>query len=132
MSVTWSHRRDRLRGRRASPAPRRLWALATAPTTDGVTAHVRVDFTLQPGTGTAYDEELDMAVMDRVEARLRQEVGRRPVADLPVVGDSVDWVPTDLVPGATILDVHVVGSDVEVTPELRRLVSPGRPVGAWT
>jgi hypothetical protein len=36
------------------------------------------------------------------------------------------------VPGATILDVHVVGSDVEVTPELRRLVSPGRPVGAWT
>ena len=62
--------------------------------------------------------------MDAVEGVLRVEVGRRPVGSLPMVGDAVDWVPADLVPGATIANVFVIASDVEVTHELRRLVTP--------
>lgn len=106
--------------RRRAPSRRHLWAVTTAPTADGVIAHVQIDFTLEPSGDEQDPVELDRIAMDAVEAALRQEVGERPLRLLPVVGDAVDWVASDLVPGATIDQVFVVISDVEMSSELRR------------
>jgi hypothetical protein len=110
--------------RRTPSSPRHLWAIGKATTADGATAHVHLEFALCAEDPDLEAEVLDRVAMDAVEGVLRVEVGRRPVASLPMVGDAVDWVPADLVPGATIANVFVIASDVEVTHELRRLVTP--------
>jgi hypothetical protein len=114
---------SRLWRRQTTSAPRPLWAVATATTVDGATAHVQLEFTLDPPADDTGPETLDRSAMAAVENVLRHQVGRHPVAALPVAGDAVDWVAADLVTGATIGDVFVTRSDVEVTHELRRLVA---------
>jgi len=122
--MTLTSRVSQLWRRRTPSLPRHLWAMGKATTADGATAHVQLEFTLCAEDPDLESEVLDRVAMDAVEGELRVEVGRRPVASLPMVGDAVDWLPADLVPGATIANVFVIASDVEVTHELRRLVSP--------
>jgi hypothetical protein len=116
VSQLWHRRAPR-------PSARHLWAITTATTSDGVVAHVQIEFTLHVGAVDADPDALDRATMDAVEGVLRYEIGRRPIASLPMAGTPMDWVPPNLVPGATIGNVFVTSSDVEVTQELRRLVT---------
>jgi len=116
VSQLWQRRTPR-------SCPRRLWAITTATTADGVSTHVQIEFTLDTPELDVDPEVLDRATMDAVEGVLRYEIGRRRVASLPTAGDTIDWVPPNLVPGASISNVFVVSSDVEVTHELRRLVT---------
>ena len=116
VSQLWQRRAPR-------PSARHLWAITTATTSDGVIAHVQIELTLDVGAVDADGGALDSATMDAVEGVLRHEIGRRRVASLPMAGAAIDWVPPNLVPGATIGNVFVISSDVEVTHELRRLVT---------
>lgn len=109
--------------RTSTPSPRHLWAITSATTTDGVTAHVHIEFTLDARALDTNPDVLDVATMDAVEGVLRYEVSHRRVASLPMAGDPIDWVPENLVPDATIGNVFVISSDVQVTHELRRLVN---------
>jgi hypothetical protein len=112
------------RWRPEAPVPRRLWALASATTADGVVAHVQLDFTLRVrDDGTAAGpEELDRAAMEAVENALRHWIAAHPVSDMPVAGETVGWVPSDLVDDALVENVFVTACDVEVTSQLRRLL----------
>ena len=109
--------------RTPSPSPRHLWAITSATTVDGVTAHVQIEFTLDAREVDGHPDVLDAATMDAVETVLRNEVSHRRVASLPMAGESIDWVPENLMPDATISNVFVISSDVQVTHELRRLVN---------
>jgi len=122
--MTLTSKLSQLWHRRTSDAsPRHLWAIATVTTADGVSAHVQIEFTLDAQAVDVDPDAVDWATMDAVEDILRQEMGRSRVASLPMAGDALDWVPPDLVPGAPIANVFVLSSDVEVTHELRRLVT---------
>jgi hypothetical protein len=99
-----------------------LWSLARATTADGVTARVEIEFTLEALLVDGSAEELAAAAIDAVESALRREIGSRSVSSLPTVGASVDWVAADLVPGARLGNAFVLGSDIEVTRQLQRLV----------
>ena len=109
--------------RTPSACPRHLWAISTATTADGVVAHVQIEFTLDARALDADPDALDLATMDAVEGIVRYEIGSRRVASLPIAGEAIDWVPPNLVPGATVGNVFVNSSDVEMTHELRRLVT---------
>lgn len=112
-------------GRRSSGGPHRRWAVATATTRDGVTAHVQVEYSwdTDPGTGApAAGAELDVRVADAVEDALRQLVSERTVAALPGLGDDPGWEPDQFVEGVRVEHVTVTTSEVEVSGELRRLV----------
>jgi hypothetical protein len=121
--MTLTSRVSQLWRRRTPPSPRHLWAVGKATTADGATAHLQLEFTLCAEDHDLEAEALDQVAMDAVEGVLRVEVGRREVASLPAAGDAVDWLPAGLVPGARITNVFVISSDVEVTQELRRLVT---------
>lgn len=102
---------------------RHMWTSAAAVTREGVTALVQIDFTLQVVDDRHPVEELERSVLDAAEDALRRHIAASAVAELPVPGDPVDWLPPDLVPGALIEHAHVTGSDIEVGPALRSLVS---------
>jgi hypothetical protein len=106
--------------RDAGPVRRHRLASASATTADGVPALVQVEYVAVLGEP---DEAVDDAVADAVEDAIRQAVAARRVADLPTAGDTADWVRPDLVPGVRVEHVVVRLSDVQVTPELRRLVA---------
>ena len=96
------------------------WAVATATTRDGVTAHLQVEYSWTPladGDGPLADR-----VAAGVEDALRALIAERNLAALPGLGDDPGWGATSLVPGVRLDHVSVTGSEVEVTGELRRLV----------
>jgi hypothetical protein len=103
--------------------PRRLWTVSRANTSDGATANLEVEVVvelIEPGPGrTEIDEEL----VDLIESHVRRRITEHPVASLPSVGDDAPFVPPDVSPGVRLLRAVVTTSDVEVTPELRRLVT---------
>jgi hypothetical protein len=113
MPALWTRRRSRER-------PRHLhhWAVATATTADGVRARLTVDFT---AVVTGSDVELT-AIVDAIEAALRDLVVRSEVADLPDPGDEPAWF-VDLPEGVSVDHAVVTTADVEVSAELRRLVT---------
>ena len=113
--------------------PRHLWAITTATTADSISTNFQIEFTLDAPELDVDPEVLDRATMDAVEGVLRYEIGRRRVASLPTAGDTIDWVPPNLVPGASVSNVFVVSSDVEVTQGLPEEWSPTRQApDAWT
>ncbi|WP_158647985.1 hypothetical protein [Nocardioides houyundeii] len=100
---------------------RHQWAVVTATTLDGVTAHVQVEYSWQ-GPRTRNPEALAATVADAVEDRLRRLVTTRTVPALPGLGDDLGWEEEQLVPGVRVEHVTVTTAEVEVTTELRRLV----------
>lgn len=116
----------RLWRRPAHAASRHLWAVAAANTADGISARLAVDFTLEVVDPAGCPSDPDLVaidVIDAVENALRLRILDSPVTELPTSGDSVAWLPADLVPGCRVTDAFVTASEVEVTPELRRLVA---------
>ncbi|HET6693932.1 MAG TPA: hypothetical protein VFG97_06480 [Pedococcus sp.] len=102
---------------------RHMWTSASAPTREGVTALVQVDFTMQVIDESHAVEDLERSVLDAVEDVVRRRIASSTVAELPVPGDAADWLPADLVEGALVEHAHVTMSDIEVGPALRSLVS---------
>ena len=102
---------------------RHMWTSVSALTREGVTALVQVDFTMQVVDDTHPVDDLERNVLDAVEDALRRRIASSTVAELPVPGDAVDWLPADLAEGALVGHAHVTGSDIEVGPALRSLVS---------
>jgi hypothetical protein len=103
---------------------------ATGTTADGVVVLLQVELTVREAADAPHrgdPESLDRSVMDATEDHLRGWISSHSVAGLPTAGEAVDWVPADLVPGATIEHVFVMACDIEVTPQLQRLI--GRSVG---
>jgi hypothetical protein len=108
-----------------APAPRHLWAHATGTTADGVVVLLQVELTVRDAVDAPHHadpDELDRAVMDATEDHLRGWISGHSVAALPTAGAAVDWVPADLVPGAAVEHVFVMACDIEVTPQLQRLM----------
>lgn len=113
----------RPRQQRTTAEPHHVWALARANTSDGVTAHLEVEVLVQLTDPGADRSALDADVVDAIEDELRQRITAHPVASLPSVGDDTPFLTADLLPGCEVLRGVVTISDVEVTPELRRLVT---------
>lgn len=113
----------RSRQHRPAVEPYRVWALARANTSDGVTAHLEVEVLVQLTDPGLDRSALDADVVDAIEDELRQRITAHPVASLPSVGDDTPFLTADLLPGCEVLRGAVTISDVEVTPELRRLVT---------
>jgi hypothetical protein len=109
--------------RRPEAETRHMWTSASALTREGVTALVQVDFTLQLVGDSHAVEDLERSVLDAVEDVVRRRIASSTVAELPVPGDTADWLPGDLVEGALVEHAHVTMSDIEVGPALRSLVS---------
>lgn len=109
------------RAQRGDTDPRHVWAVARANTSDGVTAHLEVEVVVQSTDPEAEGSDVDL--IDAVEEELRRRITGHPVASLPSVGDDTPFLPADLLAGVTIQRGVVTISDVEVTPELRRLVT---------
>lgn len=99
-------------------APHRLWAVASANTADGVTAHLGVDFVARR---TAHPSEAG-PVADAVEDLLRHRIASSPARSLPSAGDEPGFLVGRDVVGTTIERAVVTASEVEVTPQFRRLI----------
>ncbi len=101
-----------------------LWAVARANTRDGVTANIQVEVTV---SGLDKCVAVPSAeVVDALQAALRRRIVSSDLAGLPSLGDDPEFTADEL-PHGIRLDHSVVSiSDVEVTPELRRLVSSRR------
>ncbi|HEY0904171.1 MAG TPA: hypothetical protein VGE14_09805 [Marmoricola sp.] len=106
--------------RDVGPARRHRWDVATASTPDGATVEVHVEYVVVLAKP---DHELETAVSDAVEERIRQTIRTTPLVDLPAAGDDADWAEGDHVGGAVVEHAVVVRSDVQVTAELRRIVT---------
>ncbi|WP_157550913.1 hypothetical protein [Nocardioides jensenii] len=106
--------------RRTTPVvePHRLWAVASANTADGVTAHLGVDFVaLRTASATEAGP-----VSDAVEDLLRHRIASSPARSLPSVGDEPGFLVGHAIGGTTIERAVVTASEVEVTPQFRRLI----------
>lgn len=117
--------------------PQRLhrWGVATATTVDGVVAEIQVEYVVrftEQERRTLPPDEIDMAAGDAVEDRIRQEIAARTVGALPSAGDSARWAEEVHVDGAVVEHAVVVRCDVQVTPELRRLVRPAQAPPRWS
>lgn len=104
--------------------PRHRIVVATATTLDGVIAHLQASYLLTVTDAATAGRDIDEVVEAALESGLRQLIGRHPVAALPIRGEAVD-VPHARVPGVRIEHVSVASADVEVSPELQRLVLRG-------
>ncbi len=102
---------------------RHMWTSASALTREGVTALVQVDFTMLVVDDSHAVEDLERCVLDAVEDVVRRRIASSTVGELPVPGESADWIPADLVEGALVEHAHVTMSDIEVGPALRTLVA---------
>ncbi len=102
---------------------RHMWTSACALTREGVTALVQVDFTMLVVDDSHAVEDLERCVLDAVEDVVRRRIASSTVGELPVPGESADWIPADLVEGALVEHAHVTMSDIEVGPALRTLVA---------
>ncbi|KRF15409.1 hypothetical protein ASG90_11960 [Nocardioides sp. Soil797] len=101
----------------AGPRSHHLWAVAQANTADGVTARLSVDFV------AVIDHGIEpTAVVDAVEDLLRHEIAACTAHQLPSVGDICTGIDTS-VEEASIEHLVVASSEIEVTPELRRLIA---------
>lgn len=117
--------------------PQRLhrWGVATATTADGVVAEIQVEYVVrftEQERRTLPPDEIDMAAGDAVEDRIRQEIAARSVGALPTAGDPAGWAEDVTVDGAVVEHAVVARSDVQVTPELRRLVAPPQAPPRWS
>jgi hypothetical protein len=128
-----THRLRRARG------PRRLhrWGLATATTADGVVAEIEVEYVVRltrpTDLATPSDpDSLEMAAADAVEEQIRRVISASRVDALPTAGDRAAWAEDVELDGVTVAHAVVARSDVQVTPELRRLVGSAAGVRAWT
>ncbi|QIX27377.1 hypothetical protein ncot_12770 [Nocardioides sp. JQ2195] len=104
-------------GRETSPPRKHLWAVAQANTSDGVTARLGVEFT------AAIDDHGASTVIDAVEGLLRHEIAASAAHQLPSVGDALPDLDAGGAAGTGIDRVVVASSEIQVTPEFRRLVS---------
>ena len=105
------------------PLRRHRLAAVITTTVDGVPALLQVEYVADLHAAGDHDlEELDRAIADTVEEATRRAIATWRVADLPTVGDTADWILPDAVAGARVEHAVVTLSDVQVTPELRRLV----------
>ncbi|KQY54565.1 MULTISPECIES: hypothetical protein [unclassified Nocardioides] len=102
----------------ATPEPHRLWAVASANTTDGVTARTGVEFVVHLPGAVADAGTLS----DAVEDLLRRGIAASPAHALPSIGDDPAGLSGATVAGVAIESAVVTSSEVEVTPELRRLM----------
>jgi regulator of protease activity HflC (stomatin/prohibitin superfamily) len=108
------------RAQRVDTTPRPRWAVATTNTSDGVNAHVRVEYVVQVIDAGKADGDVQGAV----ESRLHDHVASRPAGELPTVGQTLDWRADSFVPGVlvelaevTVCDVHgLEASDRRVNP----------------
>ena len=97
------------------------WAVASATTVDGVRARVTVDYTLR----IEDNPDADLVVLDDlIENSLRGLIAVTSVAGLPAPGVVPDW-QVALPDGVVIESAVVTTADVEVSAELRRLVTSG-------
>lgn len=117
--------------RRTRPASRlHRWGVATAVTIDGATVELALEYVvvLEPtGTGdVSPEEDLETLVSDDVEDEVRRLITTSRLLELPGAGDTADWVERVVVPGARVEQAVVVRADVQLTPELRRLVAGDR------
>lgn len=96
-----------------------LWAVASANTSDGVTALLQVEFRVRAPEGAVRPAGL----VDDAESMLRHRIATAPLADLPSAGDEIELDWNDLPTGVKVSPGVVCLSDVEVTPELRRLLT---------
>ena len=103
--------------------PRRLWTVSRANTSDGATANLEVEVVVELTEPGPRRSEVDGEVVDLIESHVRRRITEHPVASLPSVGDDAPFVPPDVASGVRVLRAVVTASDVEVTPELRRLVT---------
>ena len=95
-----------------------LWALASANTLDGVTARIEIDFVVD-------SECLDpktTALIHAVEDLLRLAIATSSAEHLPSMGDDPTVLIGDVVEGVALERAVVTTSDIEVTPEFRRLM----------
>lgn len=111
------------RAQRHTPDPHQLWAVARANTSDGVTAHIEVEVVVRCTDAGTDRSTADLTLIDAIEGQVRRRITDHPVASLPSVGDDTPFIPADLLDGFTIHTGVVTVADVEVTPELRRLVT---------
>ena len=93
----------------------RLWAAASANTSDGVTARTEVEFVVHL-SGPAGP------VSDAVEDLLRREISSAPAHSLPSIGDDPPVLAGATAAGVRIESAVVTSSEVEVTPELRSML----------
>lgn len=110
--------------RRTGPeTPHRLWAVASANTADGVTAHLGVDFVARRNAAHSQAAPSEAGlVSDAVEDLLRHRIASSPARSLPSVGDEPGFLVGHDVVGTTIERAVVTTSEVEVTPQFRRLI----------
>lgn len=100
------------------------WTVASATTADGVSARLHVEFTITVTDPASAPADADAQVLDAVEDAVRRRVRSRTVAALPGAGDAAPWLPESPVLGVRLGHGVVASADVQVTGELRRLVSP--------
>ena len=112
---------------RRTPRATRLhrWGVATAVTVDGATAELAVEYVvvLESSMSRSPAEDLETPVSDAVEDEIRRLITTSRLLELPGAGDTADWVERVVVPGARLEHAVVVRADVQLTPELRRLVA---------
>ena len=95
-----------------------LWAIASANTLDGVTARIEVDFVADLESLESETTSLILAVEDL----LRLAIVTSNAEHLPSVGDDLTDLIGGVVDGVTLERAVVTTSDIEVTPEFRRLM----------
>lgn len=95
-----------------------LWAIASANTIDGVTARIEVDFVADLESLESETTSLILAVEDL----LRLAIAISNAEHLPSVGDDLTDLIGGVVDGVTLERAVVTTSDIEVTPEFRRLM----------
>lgn len=95
-----------------------LWAIASANTLDGVTARIEVDFVADLESLESETTSLILAVEDL----LRLAIATSNAEHLPSVGDDLTDLIGGVVDGVTLERAVVTTSDIEVTPEFRRLM----------
>jgi regulator of protease activity HflC (stomatin/prohibitin superfamily) len=109
---------------RVSTSPQHVIAVAGARSTDGVRVRMEVDVTVCVRDVSLVEEGTPHAVQDAVEEELDRYVAANPLRALPGAGELLDLAPA-LPAGVELTLVRVSTCDVEVTPELRRLVRFG-------
>jgi hypothetical protein len=95
-------------GRRVDTAPRHRWAVATTNTSDGVNAHVRVEYVVKATDAGQGEGE----VQEAVEERLHEHISDRPAGELPAVGQKLDWPADSFAPGVLVEHAEVTVCDV--------------------
>lgn len=100
------------RGHRVDITPRPRWAVATTFTSDGVNAHVRVEYVVKVTDAGKIDGE----VQDLVEARLHEHIADRPATKLPAVGQELSWPADSFGPGVRVEHAEVTVCDVHGPP----------------